>query len=86
MKSRLVYFTMVSAMLACFAAHAWAQQNPLITALSAEWAEPVVVEGVEILHVQKDVYMLVTSGANVTLQIGEGGATLVDAGANAAEA
>ncbi len=68
-------------LLAAFAAiPAPAQQAPMITALTAEWPEPLIVDGIEILHVQKNVYMLVGGGANVTVQIGDGGAMLVDAG------
>ena len=59
---------------------AFAQQVPAITALTAPWPEIVKVEGIEIVHVRKDVYMLVGGGANVTVQIGDTGVTLVDAG------
>jgi len=46
-----------------------------------EWPETVKVEGIEILPVLKGVYMLAGGGANVTVQIGEEGVTMVDAGA-----
>jgi glyoxylase-like metal-dependent hydrolase (beta-lactamase superfamily II) len=57
-----------------------AQKVPLVKALTDEWPEIVKVDGIEILHVQKNVYMLVGGGANVTVQIGDEGAFLVDAG------
>jgi len=56
-------------------------QQPTARALSEPWPEIVKVDGIEILHVQKGVYMLVGGGANVTVQIGEEGVTFVDAGA-----
>jgi cyclase len=59
---------------------AFGQQVPAITALTAEWPEIVKVDGIEILHVRKDMYMLVGGGANVTVQIGDAGVMLVDAG------
>jgi cyclase len=40
----------------------------------------VKVDGIEIVHVQKNIYMLVGGGANVTVQIGDEGVFLVDAG------
>ena len=42
---------------------------------------PLVVDGIEILHVQGQVYMLVGAGGNVAAQIGEDGVMLVDSGA-----
>jgi glyoxylase-like metal-dependent hydrolase (beta-lactamase superfamily II) len=57
------------------------QQVPTITALTAEWPEIVRIEGIEILHVQKNIYMLVGGGANATVQIGDGGVLIVEAGA-----
>ena len=57
-----------------------AQKVPLVQALDAEWPEIVKVDGIEIVHVNKDVYMLVGSGANVTVQIGDRGVMLVDTG------
>ena len=56
------------------------QKVPLVKALTDEWPEIVKVDGIEIVHVQKNIYMLVGGGANVTLQIGDEGAFLVDAG------
>ncbi len=61
---------------------AFGQQAPTITALTAEWPEIVKVEGIEIVHVRKDIYMLVGGGANVTVQIGDTGVMLVDAGSD----
>ena len=56
-------------------------QQPTARALTETWPEIVKVDGIEILHVQKGVYMLVGGGANVTVQIGDEGVTLVDSGA-----
>lgn len=57
-----------------------AQQDPTMRALSEKWPEITKIDGIEILPVQKNIYMLIGGGANVTLQIGEEGAMLVDAG------
>jgi len=57
-----------------------AQQTPTIRALTEPWQETVKVEGIEIVHVQKNIYMLVGGGANVTVQIGDEGVLLVDSG------
>jgi cyclase len=57
-----------------------AQQTPTIRALTEPWPEVVTVDGIEILHVQKNIYMLVGGGANVTAQIGDEGVVLVDSG------
>ena len=46
-------------------------------------APPLVVDGIEILPVQGQVYMLAGGGANVTAQIGDDGVLLVDAGGSA---
>jgi glyoxylase-like metal-dependent hydrolase (beta-lactamase superfamily II) len=74
-------FSLSIVLLAALAAiPAEAQQAPMISAFTAEWPEPLIVDGIEILHVQKNVYMLVGGGANVTVQIGDGGVMLVDAG------
>ncbi len=58
-----------------------AQQTPTTRALTEPWQKTVKVDGIEILHVQKNVYMLVGGGANVTAQIGDEGVLLVDSGA-----
>jgi cyclase len=58
-----------------------AQQVPTRRALESEWPETVKVEGVEIVHVQKNVYMLVGAGANITVQHGDDGVVIVDSGA-----
>jgi glyoxylase-like metal-dependent hydrolase (beta-lactamase superfamily II) len=57
-----------------------AQQVPTVRAMTEPWPEIVKVDGIEILHVQKNVYMLVGGGANVTAQIGDEGVLLVDTG------
>ena len=84
MKLRLstILFPTVLFLTVLAAMPALAQQAPVITALTAEWPEPLIVDGIEILHVQKNVYMLVGGGANVTVQIGDGGVMIVDAGIN----
>ena len=58
-----------------------AQQVPAVRVMANEWPETVTIEGVEIVHVQKNVYMLVGAGANVTVQYGDEGVVLVDSGA-----
>jgi glyoxylase-like metal-dependent hydrolase (beta-lactamase superfamily II) len=57
-----------------------AQQVPALRALTEPWPEIVKVDGIEIVHVQKNIYMLVGGGANVTAQIGDQGVMLVDSG------
>jgi len=57
-----------------------AQESPTLRALTEQWPEIVKVDGIEIVHVQKNIYMLVGGGANVTVQIGDEGVFLVDAG------
>lgn len=57
-----------------------AQVVPNVRALTEEWPETLVVDGIEILPVLKNVYMLVGGGANVTVQIGDEGVVMVDAG------
>jgi glyoxylase-like metal-dependent hydrolase (beta-lactamase superfamily II) len=58
-----------------------AQQVATRTALTADWPRVLKVDGIEILSVRKNVYMLVGGGANVTIQIGDEGVTMVDSGA-----
>jgi cyclase len=58
-----------------------AQQVPTRRALDSEWPETLTVDGVEIVHVQKNVYMLVGAGANVTVHYGDDGVVIVDSGA-----
>jgi glyoxylase-like metal-dependent hydrolase (beta-lactamase superfamily II) len=57
-----------------------AQQAPTMTALTAPWPEIVKVEGIEILHVQKGIYVLAGGGGNIAMQVGDEGVTLVDSG------
>jgi len=57
-----------------------AQQVVSLRARIEPWPETVVIDGIEILHVQKNVYMLSGGGANVTAQIGDEGILLVDTG------
>jgi len=58
-----------------------AQQNPMARALSEPWPRTVKVDGIEILHVQKNIYLLAGAGGYVTAQIGDEGVFLVDSGA-----
>lgn len=70
-----------SLILVCAAPATLAQQVPTVRALRSERPERVTVDGVEIVHVQKTVYMLVGAGANVTVHVGDEGVVLVDSGA-----
>lgn len=58
-----------------------AQQAPVARALSEPWPETVKVQGIELLPVRKNVYMLVGNGGNITVQLGDEGVLLVDSGA-----
>jgi glyoxylase-like metal-dependent hydrolase (beta-lactamase superfamily II) len=58
-----------------------AQVVPNVRALTEEWPETVIVDGIEILPVLKNVYMLVGGGANVTVGIGNEGVVMIDTGA-----
>jgi glyoxylase-like metal-dependent hydrolase (beta-lactamase superfamily II) len=58
-----------------------AQTVPTITALKADWPETVKVDGIEILPVLKNVYLLAGGGANVVVQVGDEGVVMVDTGA-----
>lgn len=58
-----------------------AQVVPTIKALTDEWPETIKVDGIEILPVLKNVYMLVGGGGNVAVQFGNDGVTMVDTGA-----
>jgi cyclase len=66
--------------IAACAAMLSAQQAPVPRALTEPWPTTEKVDGIEILPVLKHVYMLVGAGANVTVQIGDEGVTMVDAG------
>ena len=79
MRSRRLAIVAGLALAAAAAPHLVAQQ-PTGRALAEPWPEIVKVDGIEILHVQRGVYMLVGGGTNVTAQVGEEGVTLVDAG------
>jgi len=76
MKRRMVMLALAAAAVVPVSA----QKSPLMKALTEEWPEIVKVDGIEIVHVQKNIYMLVGGGANVTVQIGDEGVFLVDAG------
>lgn len=56
-------------------------QQPVGTVPLTPPPAPLVVDGVEVLPVQGQVYMLVGTGANVVVQIGEEGILVVDSGA-----
>jgi cyclase len=58
-----------------------AQIVPTIRALTEEWPETITVDGIEIVPVLKNVYMLVGGGANVTIGFGDEGVVMVDTGA-----
>ncbi len=77
--ARSVRIAACAAIVACAASLA-AQQPPVIRALTEPWPTTEKIEGVEIVPVLKHVYMLVGAGANVTVQIGDQGVTLVDSG------
>jgi cyclase len=79
-RSRAIALVLPLTLIAAATPRAGAQQ-PTARALTETWPEIVKVDGIEILHVQKGVYMLVGGGANVTVQVGEEGVTLVDSGA-----
>ena len=57
-----------------------AQEAPTIRALTEPWPEIVKVGDIEIVHVRKNIYMLVGGGAHVTAAIGDEGVFLVDSG------
>jgi cyclase len=57
-----------------------AQQSAGPAAFRAEWPRTWKVEGIEILQVQKNIYMLAGAGGNVTIQIGDEGVAMVDSG------
>jgi len=78
-RSRAFAIALSLALAAAAAPRAGAQQ-PTARALTEPWPEIVKVDGIEILHVQKGVYLLVGGGANVTVQIGEEGVTFVGSG------
>src|SRR5262245_6475747 len=58
-----------------------AQTVPTLNAINTDWPETVKVDGIEILPVLKNVYMLAGGGANVAIQIGDEGVVMVDTGA-----
>jgi cyclase len=58
-----------------------AQQSPVPRALTEQWPTTEHIDGIEIVPVLNHVYMLAGAGANVIVQIGEQGVTMVDAGA-----
>jgi cyclase len=66
--------------IAAYVAMLSAQQSPVTRALTEPWPTTEKIDGIEIVPVLKHVYMLVGAGANVTVQIGDQGVTLVDAG------
>jgi glyoxylase-like metal-dependent hydrolase (beta-lactamase superfamily II) len=57
-----------------------AQVVPTLRALTEPWPETITVDGIEILPVLKNVYMLVGGGANVTIAYGDEGVVMVDTG------
>jgi glyoxylase-like metal-dependent hydrolase (beta-lactamase superfamily II) len=65
---------------ACAAVPSIAQEVPTLRVLHESWPEIDKVDGIEILHVQKNIYMLVGGAAHVTVQIGDEGVLVVDTG------
>ena len=66
----------------CGVATLGAQVVPNVRALTEGWPETVTVDGIEILPVLKNVYMLIGGGANVTVQIGDEGVVMADTGSS----
>lgn len=58
-----------------------AQTSPFVRAMTEPWPETLVVDGIEILPVRGNVYMLAGGGANISIAIGEEGVVMVDSGA-----
>jgi cyclase len=71
---------LIALAVACGAVTVSAQVVPTLRALTEEWPETLTVDGIEILQVYKNVYMLVGAGANVTIQYGDEGVVMVDTG------
>jgi cyclase len=59
-----------------------AQQPATLAAQRTDWPRPLKVEEIEVLPVQKNVYVLVGAGANITIQVGDEGVAMVDSGAS----
>ena len=76
---RIVAFVVLASALASTSLHS--QQVPTRRALDTPWPEVIKVDGLEIVHVQRNVYMVVGAGANVTVQNGDEGVVIVDSGA-----
>jgi cyclase len=55
-------------------------QQPVTTVPLTPPPPPLIVDGLEILPVQGNVHMIVGAGANVSVQVGDEGAFVVDAG------
>jgi cyclase len=79
--SRATWVAAVCALSALGLAGPAAQVVPAVRALNEPWPEPLVVDGIEIAPVQKDVYVLAGGGGNVVIGVSEQGVTMVDAGA-----
>jgi glyoxylase-like metal-dependent hydrolase (beta-lactamase superfamily II) len=73
----------IATLLAVAAAATVAAQQPVTLVPIDPPSPPLIVDGIEILPVQGQVYLLSGAGANVTAQIGEEGVLLVDTGAGA---
>src|SRR3954453_6887599 len=76
MKIRFAVFALVAAAVVSVRA----QQAPTVRALTEPWPEVVKVQGIEIVHVLKGVYMLAGGGGNIAVQVGDEGVALVDSG------
>ncbi len=65
----------------CGMATVGAQVVPTVRALTEEWPDTIKVDGIDILPVLKNVYMLVGGGAHVAIAFGDEGVVMVDSGA-----
>lgn len=78
---RLARAVVMCALVAIAAVALRAQTVPSVRALTEGWPDTVTVDGIEILPVQGQVYVLIGGGANVVVQVGEEGVAMVDSGA-----
>ncbi|MGE0444877.1 MAG: MBL fold metallo-hydrolase [Vicinamibacterales bacterium] len=78
---RTAQVSLVACAIAAGVATVSAQVVPTMRALTEPWPDTITVDGIEILPVLKNVYMLVGGGANVTVAYGDEGVVMVDTGA-----
>ena len=84
--ARLVFAGLIAIAAVLAVATPRAQQVPLVRAVTEPWRDVVKVQGIELVPVRKNVYMLVGAGGNVTVVFGDEGVVLVDAGASGSTA